>query len=212
MNLIIADNQAVTRAGLHALIAGRAMSLPAIDVDSKKGLIEELERLEGKAAVIIDYTLFDFAGEENFENVRRRWSDTVWCVFSSDLSRSFMRRLSVDSHVGILLKDASLPDIREMLDALAKGRRYIPESIRTLLSEKSFDEEKIRLTASERIVLQLLAKGKSVKEIAAERNCSSHTITTHKKNIFRKIGVNSNYEATRYALRAGLIEEAEYYI
>jgi DNA-binding CsgD family transcriptional regulator len=54
--------------------------------------------------------------------------------------------------------------------------------------------------------------GKSTKEIASERFSSIHTITTHRKNIFRKIGVNSVHEATRYALRAGLIDQADYYI
>ena len=68
------------------------------------------------------------------------------------------------------------------------------------------------LTATEREVLRLIALGKSVKEVAAERNSSIHTITTHKKNIFRKINVNTVYEATKYALRAGLVEMVEYYI
>jgi DNA-binding NarL/FixJ family response regulator len=65
---------------------------------------------------------------------------------------------------------------------------------------------------TEREVLRLIALGKSVKEVAAERNSSIHTITTHKKNIFRKINVNTIYEATKYALRAGLVEMVEYYI
>jgi len=58
----------------------------------------------------------------------------------------------------------------------------------------------------------LIARGLSVKEIAAERISSTHTIITHKKNIFRKLGVNNVYEATKYALRAGLVEMVEYYI
>ena len=69
-----------------------------------------------------------------------------------------------------------------------------------------------QLTATEKDVLRLIALGKSVKEIAAERNSSIHPITTHKKNIFRKINVNTIYEATKYALRAGLVEMVEYYI
>lgn len=58
----------------------------------------------------------------------------------------------------------------------------------------------------------LIASGFSAKEIAAKRVSSIHTITTHKKNIFRKLGVNNIYEATRYAFRVGLIELVEYYI
>lgn len=68
------------------------------------------------------------------------------------------------------------------------------------------------MTPSEIEILKLIARGKSVKEIAAERFSSVHTITTHKKNIFRKLGVNTIYEATKYALRAGIVEMMEYYI
>ena len=68
------------------------------------------------------------------------------------------------------------------------------------------------LTVTEIDILKLIAHGKSVKEIALERTSSIHTIITHKKNIFRKLGVNNVYEATKYTLRAGLIEMVEYYI
>ncbi len=51
-----------------------------------------------------------------------------------------------------------------------------------------------------------------MKEIAALRNSSVHTIITHKKNLFRKLEVNNIYEATKYALKAGMIELVEYYI
>jgi DNA-binding NarL/FixJ family response regulator len=70
----------------------------------------------------------------------------------------------------------------------------------------------IILTTTEKEILHLLALGKTTKEIAADRFSSSHTITTHRKNIFRKLQVNSVYEATKYALRAGIIDSAEYYI
>ena len=68
------------------------------------------------------------------------------------------------------------------------------------------------LTPTETDILRLIAKGMTVKEIAAERISSIHTIVTHKKNIFRKLGINNVYEATKYALRAGLVEIVEYYI
>jgi len=52
----------------------------------------------------------------------------------------------------------------------------------------------------------------TTKEIAEKRFSSFHTINTHRKNIFRKLGVNNVHEATKYALRAGLVDSAEYYI
>ena len=68
------------------------------------------------------------------------------------------------------------------------------------------------LTTTEIEILKLVAQGKSVKEIAAIRISSVHTIITHKKNIFRKLNVNTIHEATRYAFRAGIIDMAEYCI
>jgi DNA-binding NarL/FixJ family response regulator len=61
-------------------------------------------------------------------------------------------------------------------------------------------------------ILRMIARGMTVKEIAAERVSSIHTIVTHKKNIFRKLEVNNVHEATKYALRAGLVEMVEYYL
>ena len=73
-------------------------------------------------------------------------------------------------------------------------------------------EERINLTKTETDVLIAIAQGMTTKEIAEKRFSSFHTINTHRKNIFRKLGVNNVHEATKYALRAGLIDAADYYI
>lgn len=59
------------------------------------------------------------------------------------------------------------------------------------------------LTQTEKNILKEIALGKTTKEIAAEKNLSFHTINSHRKNIFRKLGVNNVHEATKYAMRAG---------
>lgn len=63
-----------------------------------------------------------------------------------------------------------------------------------------------------KIILKEIALGKTTKEIAAEKNLSFHTINSHRKNIFRKLGVNNVHEAIKYAMRAGIVDLAEYYI
>ena len=68
------------------------------------------------------------------------------------------------------------------------------------------------LTVTECEILKLMALGKTTKEIAAERFLSVYTVMTHRKNIFRKLEVNNVYEATKYALRAGIVDAVEYYI
>ena len=81
-----------------------------------------------------------------------------------------------------------------------------------MFSSASQNEEHIKLTKTETEILIAIAQGMTSREIAEKRFLSFHTVNTHRKNIFRKLGVNNVHEATRYALRAGLIDAAEYYI
>ena len=73
-------------------------------------------------------------------------------------------------------------------------------------------DEQVSLTKTETEILKDIAMGMTTREIAERRYSSFHTVNTHRKNIFRKLGVNNIHEATRYALRAGLVDAAEYYI
>ena len=81
-----------------------------------------------------------------------------------------------------------------------------------LLVQEQRSEEQTRLTKTEIEILKDIAMGMTTKEIAEKRISSFHTVNTHRKNIFRKLEVNNVHEATKYALRAGLIDSAEYYI
>lgn len=85
------------------------------------------------------------------------------------------------------------------------------DTVKALLESLTLPEPQ-KLTPTEQEILRLLALGHSVKEIAAMRYNSEYTITTHKKNIFSKLGVNNAHDATKYALRTGLIDLVEYYI
>ena len=82
---------------------------------------------------------------------------------------------------------------------------YINHDIDDAIRAKVMSEEDIPLEI--RKVL-----GMTTKEIAEKRFSSFHTVNTHRKNIFRKLNVNNVHEATKYALRAGLVDTAEYYI
>lgn len=81
-----------------------------------------------------------------------------------------------------------------------------------LLTPTQTTQEENRLTPTETEILRDIALGLTTREIAEKRYSSFHTVNTHRKNIFRKISVNNVHEATRYALRAGLVDSAEYYI
>ena len=204
--VLLADNQDVTRLGLKTLvrIALRdASNLTVKEVSRRAELVSEL-RANPQSVVVIDYTNFDLG---------RRFPQVMWVLFSEDLTERLIRRLSVEQQFSMILKDDSAQEIITALKCAVTGVRFLCHQVTNLLiAPQNTTEQDDPLTASEREVLRLIALGKSVKEVAVERNSSIHTITTHKKNIFRKIKVNTVYEATKYALRAGLVEMVEYCI
>ena len=136
-------------------------------------------------------------------------------MFSVDLSNDFVRRvIAISSHFSVLLKESPIQEIRECLIYAQRHQRYICQRMTELLlaPQVSQMEEEVKLTPTEMEILKDIALGQTTKEIAERRFSSFHTVNTHRKNIFRKLGVNNVHEATKYALRAGLVDSAEYYI
>lgn len=212
ITFLIADNQDITRAGLQAYISSMLPQPSIVHVHQKKGLIQALGECDA-GVVILDYSLFDIQGVEELLILVRRFPAVQWVLFSAELSESLIRRLSAEPHIGMILKENSADEIRLALKCAAEGQRFLCHQISNLLiCNPELTEIRTPLTAAETDILRLIAHGLSVKEIASERNSSIHTIATHKKNIFRKLGVNNVYEATKYALWAGLVEMADYYI
>ena len=164
--------------------------------------------------MILDYTLFDIGDAAELLILNQRFPQASWVLFSEDLSVDFVRMTAAgNNRFSVLLKESPLEEIREGLAKVAKGRRYICRRMtEMLLTPMQTTQEENRLTPTETEILRDIALGLTTREIAEKRYSSFHTVNTHRKNIFRKIGVNNVHEATRYALRAGLVDSAEYYI
>ena len=157
------------------------------------------------AIVILDYTLFDFADASELINLSDRFRNAHWILLSEELSVEFLKRVIYSSeNFSIIFKDCSYHELILALEQASCGERFICSKAFNILTSKSASEppiEENKLTATEREVLQMIASGKTTKEIAAERNLSFHTINAHRKNIFRKLEVNNIHEATKYAIR-----------
>ncbi len=211
-NYIIADNQELTGYALQSLLKrdeGNAI-FRAVD---KAGLIELLKGHED-AVVFLDYTLFDFSDEDQLLIVAERFSLSEWILISDELTPQFIRRVVYSSHqFSLVFKDGPMSEIREALQAVSRHTRYLSQrALEAIISQQQDDEKPDILTATETEIVKAIAQGKTTKEIAAERFSSIHTVTTHRKNIFRKLGINTAHEAVKYALRAGLIDASEFYI
>ena len=213
MNYILADNQELTRFALESLLK-RDEENVVYKASDKAGLVELLKEHES-AVVILDYTMFDFSDEDQLLIVAERFSLSEWILISEELTSRFLRRVVYASHqFSIVFKDGPLQEVREALDAVGCHQRYISQrALEVIISQQHEEEEQPSvLTATETEIVKAIAQGKTTKEIANERFSSVHTITTHRKNIFRKLGINTAHEVVKYALRAGLVDSSEFYI
>lgn len=213
MKFYLADRQDITRAGLEYVIKADGGG----DVKYTEDKAELVSALRGSedAVVILDYTLFDINDAAEIGIICERFPRSRWVLFSDDLSLDFIRSIvATCPRCGIVLKDCSMTEIRESLRFASSGVRYICQQITEQLvtPEKKADDDHPKLTKTEMEILKDIALGMTTREIAEKRFSSFHTVNTHRKNIFRKLGVNNLHEATRYALRAGLVDASDYYI
>jgi DNA-binding NarL/FixJ family response regulator len=215
---IIADNQDITKAGMMFLLSSQKDTALLLEADNKTELVQQL-RLHPQAVVILDYTLFDFSGADELIVLHERFKEADWLLFSDELSMEFLRQVLFSSMAfGVVLKDNSKEEILSALQCASRKERFICNHVSNLLLSGN-NASPVRhtlkddlLTPAERSVLKEIALGKTTKEIAAEKNLSFHTVNSHRKNIFRKLGVNNVHEATKYAMKAGIVDLVEYYI
>ena len=211
-NYIIADNQELTGYAIQSLLKRDEENKVYRTVD-KFGLTELLKEHED-AVVILDYTLFDFQDEDQLLIVAERFSLSEWILISDDLSPQFIRRVIYSSHqFSVVFKDGPLSEVREALQSVSRHSRFLSQrALESIIRYQQEEEKPDVLTQTETEIVKAIALGKTTKEIAAERFSSIHTVTTHRKNIFRKLGINTAHEAVKYALRAGLVDPSEFYI
>ncbi|MFR4025729.1 MAG: response regulator transcription factor [Alistipes indistinctus] len=191
-------------------------------------------RLAPDAVVILDYARVRFQPGQELCILRDRYPCSGWMLFSETLVGSLLHcSLRGERPFGVVLKRCDSDEIEAAFEAVMQGRGYVCESIR---DTPAYPEQSgmgwdvcghriVRdahpvvsmpsvhsLTPTEQAVLREIALGRTTREIAADRYVSFHTVITHRKNIFRKLGVNNVHEATKYAMRAGIIDVAEYCI
>ncbi len=215
--VILADNQNITSFGIRFLLTQTGFENEISEAKDKRSILELLQ-VNSDALVVLDYTLFDFETVNELIVLNTRFEKTDWLLFSDVLSDDFLVNLLYNTNsFGIVLKNNSTDEIQTAIREALKGRRYICNYVSNILLDISkrngeTKRNENKLTATEQEILREIALGKTTKEIANQRFVSSHTIMTHRKNIFRKLNVNNIHEATKYAMRAGIVDMAEYYI
>lgn len=213
--IILADTQFLVVETLKMLILQDDRYVLAGHAESRNELFNLLRKTV-KGVLITDSSTFDFSLPDDLRTIREEFPDMKILILTNSVSKADFHALTKAGIKNIAYKDLDREEILSAISSTIKGKKYYSDEIIDqyidLGDNKLNIEEPTNLTSSEIEIVRMIASGLTTKEIASKRIISSHTVSTHRKNIFRKSGVSNASELTIYAIRAGLIENIEYYI
>ncbi len=212
MRVLLADDHGIVRRGLRSLIETQ----PDIKVVAEAGDgLEALKLCEEHRpnAIILDVAMPKLNGIEVAERVQKLPNPPSVLILSMHADESYIIRALAAGARAYLLKDATDEDLIPALRAVAAGKPFFSPSVTGVLIEDYVRQLQARgltdsyhlLTDREREVLQLLAEGRSNKEVAALLDVGLSTVETHRANMMQKLNLHNTAEIVLYAVRKRII-------
>lgn len=210
IELLIADNQPLTVAGLESFLTERQGVKVVGKVrqrDNLKHLMQDLQ----PDLLIVDYNLPGYVDLNDVREAQRESAKTNILILSSDNNKpSILEALQLGIK-GYVTKECSLEEISMAVQSTAKGEKFFCHKILDVIMEKHFKPEPDNcdptiLTARETEILKLIAHGQSTQTIADDLHLSPHTVQTHRKSIIKKLNIKSPTEFVIYAMDLGLLK------
>jgi len=210
IRVLIADDHKIVREGLRSLLEKQPdMEVVAEAEDGRIALSLVQETLPN--VVIMDVAMSNLNGIEATRQIMIKAPGTKVIALSMYSDRRFIMGMLNAGASGYLLKDCAFEELAEAIRTVATDRTYLSPAIVDIVVKNYIRQlEKANatvfslLTPREREVLQLLAEGRTVKEIARHLSLSIKTIETYRHQIMHKVDIHSVAELTKYAIREGL--------
>ena len=201
IRVLVADDHPILREGLTSLINRQADMIVVAQAEDGRGAVELFRRLAPDVAVL-DLRMPALDGIEAIAAIRSFNPHARLIILTSFASDEDIYQALRAGARGYLLKDAPGEELIDCLRTVHEGRTFIPPAIASKLAERVGTVE---LTAREREVLALIAKGKGNREIGATLDVTEGTVKVHVNNILTKLGVGSRTEAVNIGVRRGLV-------
>jgi DNA-binding NarL/FixJ family response regulator len=214
-NVIIADSQFLVVETLKSLIESDGRYVLAGVAENQSDLYKILDSVRS-GLLITDFANIDYNGIDDLKNIRQKYPQILILILTNSISKTEFSELSRLGIKNIIYKNADKEEIFSAIKSTLKCRKFYSDEILDLfldpVDNKHAAEDPKHLTASELEIVKLIANGLTTKEIASKRNISYHTVNTHRKNIFKKVEVSNASELIILAIKAGWIDNIEYYI
>jgi DNA-binding NarL/FixJ family response regulator len=208
IKILLADDHSMVRQGFRRILeAQQDIEIVGEASDGREAvtLVEQLK----PDVVVMDVAMPGLNGIEATRRISEVSPRTRVLALSMHKDGVYVREILRAGARGYLLKDAFDADLIAAVRAVARGEGYIAPAVAdSVLADyrQQVSDPIDLLTSREREVLQLIAEGKTNKEIAAHLNLSVYTVDAHRGRIMEKLNLHSTGELVRFALRKGLID------
>lgn len=212
IRILLADDHNVMRKGLRLLLESQPQFTVVAEAADGRQAVEQSEAANPDV-VVLDIAMPNLSGIEAAQRIISQRPNTSIIFLSMHSDEGYVLRALKAGARGYLLKDSAEGDLIEAITTVHQGKTFFSREIGKMLVEDYIREIKTRgvedsyelLTSREREILQLLAEGKSNKEIAGVLNLSSHTVETHRRNLQDKLNLHGFAELILYAVRKRII-------
>jgi two-component system response regulator NreC len=212
IRIILADDHLVIRRGLRLVLEREPGFCVVGEAADGKEAIQLAESLTPDVAVL-DVAMPNLNGIESARQITAASPHTAVVMLSMHSDESYVLRALNAGARGYLLKDSPEEDLIAAIKAVSHGKAYFSPAISRVLVDdyvrqmrkRNVEDSYELLTAREREILQLLAEGKSNKDLAARLNLSVYTVETHRSNLMEKLNLHGIPELILYAVRKGII-------
>jgi DNA-binding NarL/FixJ family response regulator len=212
IRILLADDHNVLRDGMRLLLE-RQPGFTVVGEASDGRETLDLVRSHQPNIVVMDIAMPNMNGIEATRRIVEKYPRTGVVILSMHYDESYVIRSLKAGARAYLLKDALKSELIGAIHAVAQGKSFFSPKISRILHEdyvqalgrKGADDSYELLTDREREILQLVAEGKTNKEIASGLNLSLYTVDTHRTHILQKLNLHSVPEVILYAVRKGII-------
>lgn len=212
IRILLADDHNVMRRGLRLLLESQPDFTVVAEAADGRQAVEQAAASKPDVAVL-DVAMPNLSGIEAAQRIQSELPSTSVVVLSMHSDEGYVLRALKAGARGYLLKDSAEGDLIEAIRAVTQGKTFFSPEISKMLVEDYVREIRTRgiedsyelLTSREREVLQLIAEGRSNKEVATALNLSLYTVETHRRNLQDKLNLHSLAELILYAVRKRVI-------
>ena len=212
LRILLADDHTVMRSGLRALL-DRQPNLEVVgESENGRHTVEASASLKPDV-VIMDIGMPILNGIEATKQIVNQHPAIAVVILSMYSDEAYVMRALTAGARAYLLKDSAARDLMSAIEAVSQGKSFFSPKVSRILAEDYIRVLKQKgavdtydlLTSREREILQLLAEGKTNKDVSTTLNISPYTVETHRGHILQKLNLHNSAELVLYAVRKGII-------